>query len=442
MTETPLTEPFSVAGLRPVGWSQPRDAIAKALRLVDSDSGVIRTLFESPMNPDTPQVFGYGSILADTTAFGVEDFGTLNGSTSTSRQQAAAGALGEAVERYAARFVPYGDLVWASPAELGENAIDPVDLVLYDEEQYARPDFPFREPARADILPWVEGHSLTRNRTVLVPAEAVFMHTVHAGSRGFVQQTTNGLACGNTREEAVLSGLYEVVERDASMLTWLRRSENPTLDLGTAKDPGLLAAQRLFETARMRVRLVDITTTGIPAVLAMTWLRGRNNGVPVVSSAANLSLQRAARSALEELAQCVPWVISMLDRPGGRPRKPLDALTSTEDHVLWIVEPERRHLADFLLRSTQTVMLGDEPFSAADVLGEIRECVSRLAAEELEVVVVDVTTPDVAEVGLSVVRTLVLGSIPLYFGSGLWRAGPRARAALGAGINHCPHPFP
>ena len=63
---------------------------------------------------------------------------------------------------------------------------------------------------------------------------------------------------------------------------------------------------------------------------------------------------------------------------------------------------------------------------------------------------VELTPPDVQEVGLHVVRVLVPGTLPLYFGSGMWRVAPRAgEVATGSvaddasvGFNRLPHPFP
>ena len=80
------------------------------------------------------------------------------------RERAAAGAVGEAVERYACRVVPYGDLVWGSYHALGERAVDPTTLVLYDDERYGRADFPYRRFDPDEVLPWIGGSCLTRRQ--------------------------------------------------------------------------------------------------------------------------------------------------------------------------------------------------------------------------------------------------------------------------------------
>ncbi|TIX47844.1 MAG: hypothetical protein E5V26_01810 [Mesorhizobium sp.] len=77
----------------------------------------------------------------------------------------------------------------------------------------------------------------------------------------------------------------------------------------------------------------------------------------------------------------------------------------------------------------------------------ITHCVERIARAGLEVVVVDVTSPDISECGLHVFRAIIPGAQPLYFGSGLHRISVRATSAEYADraskqINLHPHPFP
>jgi ribosomal protein S12 methylthiotransferase accessory factor len=431
--------------------SDPAETLSKATQLVDPHSGIIRVLYESPAEPDAPQVFGFGSVLADTSRYGVESFGLINGSTSIVREQAAAGAIGEAVERYACRVLPYGDLVWDSFRNLAPHAVDPTLTVLYDNEQYSRKDFPYRPFDVSEPVPWVSAFSLTERKECLLPAVSVFMAAVEDVRRPLVQQTTNGMACGNTIEEAILSGLYEVIERDASMITWFRKAQQPHMNLAHANDPGLLTCLGLFEAAGTAVSLVDITTdTGIPCVLACATLGASGADTPVFATAADLSLQHAARSALEELAQCMPWVKVMMRKRAAEDLKPIERLSTTEDHVMWPTRRSHRTRVSFLTAGTSVREIGaPESPSGNDVLADIEECVARLEPLNMQVVVIDITPPDIADAGLSVVRTVVLNSIPLYFGSGLWRIGARVCTGLldghqtdPAAINYFPHPYP
>ena len=81
-------------------------------------------------------------------------------------------------------------------------------------------------------------------------------------------------------------------------------------------------------------------------------------------------------------------------------------------------------------------------------------CVSLLRAAGCRVAYVDLTTPDVAPYGVSVVRAIATGLQPMHFGAGEERLGGsrlfEAAAKLGHAngirteddLNPCPHPMP
>src|SRR5690606_37210403 len=74
------------------------------------------------------------------------------------------------------------------------------------------------DPDRA--ISWVEGRAMFDQAPVWVPRAAVTMDAQASDLPG-ICHTTNGLASGNTRAEALLHGLCELVERDATTLWYL-----------------------------------------------------------------------------------------------------------------------------------------------------------------------------------------------------------------------------
>ncbi len=423
--------------------SDPSQTLIKAARLVDEHVGIIRVIYENPCEPDGPAMFGYGSILNDTTQFGLPAAEPINGSTSAVRAQALAGAIGEAVERYSSRIVPDEQLVTASLQDLGDHALDPRNLVLYSDDQYNRTGFPYLPVDEHQMIRWAHGHSLTRNVPVLVPAVAAyFPYAAVPGEYPMMEQTTSGLACGNTMEEAILSALLEVVERHAAMSMWLATVSAPHLDYRAADNALLRRTIRLFDRVRYDIHLMDATgDLGIPVVVSAAVDRSGRGPAITFSSAAATTAAGAAIGALEELGQCYGWLKSLMARQTGKLLQPLDDIGTVEDHVLWAAAPERFELVEFAVGSSRTRTLEDLPnLSTGDVLADIQACVAALASHNYEVIAVDVTSPDIREVGLHVARVLVPGAQPLYFGQGLERISPRV--PLPAGPNPLPHPYP
>ena len=96
----------------------------------------------------------------------------------------------------------------------------------------------------------------------------------------------------------------------------------------------------------------------------------------------------------------------------------------------------------------------DEPAPATDLRQDLERVCDEIVAAGCDVIVVDQTTPEQADLGLTTVRTIAPGLLPIDFGWGRQRAlaMPRLRAAhrraglRAAGLtdddlHRVPHPF-
>jgi ribosomal protein S12 methylthiotransferase accessory factor len=436
----------------------PVETIQKARRLIDDQVGVIRCVFEAPHDPGSPMLFGFGSLLADTAHYGVPHTAPISGSTSIVRERALVGAIGEAVERYSAAVVPYEEIEHFSYRERRNEAIDPRSLVLYSAEQYRRSAFPFTPFDEQQSFGWVMGYSLTRNQPLLVPAQFVYMpYRSQTKEPLLTQMITTGLACGTYLEDAILSAICEVVERDAVMSMWLRRLSLPRVVCDGTEAPVLRETVARFARTQYRIDLIDVTTDiGIPAIVAVARTGRKDGPAAIFASKGSLDPQVAVTGALDELAQCIMWVNGLMRRRGDQPLPSLADVSSIDDHVMWATDAQRLHNVEFMWSSECERDLSSLPSLATkDVLEGIHRAVSRLAARGLEVIVVDVTPDDIREVGLSVARVIIPGAQPLYFGYGLERIADRVvdsalsdgdraidRDRVMAQLNHWPHPFP
>ncbi|MCD7110019.1 YcaO-like family protein [Rhizobium sp. DKSPLA3] len=121
-----------------------------------------------------------------------------------------------------------------------------------------------------DETDWVEGRDLVSGETILVPWQAVVLDRTIHDSRYW--QSSDGLASGNTPEEAILHGLMERVERDAHTL-WQLRPQAARQACCVAPsgfdDPAILDAERRIGDAGLTLRLFDVTSDlGLPCFAA------------------------------------------------------------------------------------------------------------------------------------------------------------------------------
>ncbi|MDR1690552.1 MAG: YcaO-related McrA-glycine thioamidation protein [Candidatus Methanoplasma sp.] len=165
-------------------------------------------------------------------------------------EQAKASAAMEAIERYSAEKrdsdeIVYGTLEQAMDVGL---TVDPKDLILphrtldiYDTAEIA----------------WTEGFEMFRGSTVWVPACAVFHPYFPDDDLQLFRYHTNGIASGNTIEEAILHALFELIERDAWSVAEERGAAFADVVVDEDSVPGKLIKK--FEEQGITIHLKDLT---------------------------------------------------------------------------------------------------------------------------------------------------------------------------------------
>ncbi len=143
--------------------------------------------------------------------------------------------------------------------------------------------------------------SLRDERFKYLPTSLLYFF--YRGPAAFAADS-NGCAAGNTREEAIVQGFLELVERDAYAIWWYNQLRRPELDLGQFDDSYIRDLRKqLAETGR-RLWVLDITSDlGIPTFVAMThWMQ---NGLENIEfgSGAHFDARIALLRALTELNQ-------------------------------------------------------------------------------------------------------------------------------------------
>ncbi len=174
------------------------------------------------------------------------------------KEQALASGLMEAMERYSAEqrktdTVVYG--TYDQACEVG-LAIDPKDLIL---------PINILDHYRDSEIAWMEGYELFRGSPVWIPACAVFYPYTPDTDIQLFRYHTNGIATGNTIEEAILHSLLELVERDAWSIAEDRNMANADLEIEEGSTPGKLI--KMFESQGIEVHIKDLTSDlGIPTI--------------------------------------------------------------------------------------------------------------------------------------------------------------------------------
>ena len=134
---------------------------------------------------------------------------------------------------------------------------------------------PVDEAALARVVwDWTPATGLVRGVPALMPVDLVRRRTQRGDwAPDLLRATSTGLACGNSRDEALLHGLYEVVERDVLHRDGLVGGRlRAWIDPGTVDDPaGHEVVERVMR-AGMSLELALVEGPyGLPVCLAYLW---------------------------------------------------------------------------------------------------------------------------------------------------------------------------
>jgi thioglycine synthase len=155
---------------------------------------------------------------------GTEDRIWVYSGKGITRNDAKASALMEAIERYSSLSSTYqGSVVQGSYLQLSKS----YNKVLHPDEVVEPVNQEYDD--KEAIIDFISGFDLLNNETVLLPAEIALYcyYPKHPSVRAFSHSHTNGLASGNTLEEAICHALCEVIERDAVSIADLCASSIP-----------------------------------------------------------------------------------------------------------------------------------------------------------------------------------------------------------------------
>ncbi len=447
--------------LRDVPVSDPWDTIRRGSRLVSRRVGLIRQIAESAFQAQDPAIFTTGLRLADFSQ-AVPDGRMLSASgASDSAAGALVAAIGEAAERHAACFFDRDEMVLGTSRELAEDAASPDALRLFSREQVERLGLRnltyFDEQTR---IRWVWGHSLADGRPRLVPAAYVYLNYRPEPDEAWIGYTSStGLAAGATREEAILGALLETVERDAFTLAWMHRRPGRRLEINHDELRRTMSLRLRVPHPSVDLQFFDLTTDiPIPVVFAIMRRQAEMGPVVCQGLASRVSPTVAVRKCIHEAGQNFPFIRNLLS--GERNWHPAEDFTnvSTFDHhfLTYLKRPDlvRRAFAFFDQCEDRASLSTLPDHATGRVLGDIDYCVSQLRKAGYEAIVVDVTAPDIAEVGLSVVRVIVPGLVPLHshhlrpflgvrrLFEAAQRLGWNQNGHGDHGLNSMPHPFP
>jgi ribosomal protein S12 methylthiotransferase accessory factor len=410
-----VQSPAYAPGLRTRG---PQETFEQFKHHISPITGIVTGLNDTTWD-ENGLVYNYAAghyfpLVVDSVYWLQQNVKSHTGGKGISPMQAKVSAIGEAIERYSTIYWGYEPAVRSTYQDIASSAIHPHDCLGYSKSQYANREtlnqqlnrgsyqvlpVPFDETVEVD---WVPVWSLTQDepRHVL----ATLCYYGHPDSRYFFNTIdSNGVAAGNSLEEAILYGFGELVERDSVAIWWYNRVARPAVDLDTLGNPYLSRLEQYYDTIGREFWVLDITTDlNIPAFAAIS----RRVDSPVediiYGFGAHLDPAVAIMQAITEMNQCLP-AVKETNKDGTTAYK----WQNRDAHEWWqeaTVDNQPYLRPDPSLPAKR---LSDYPALQQKSLQEnVSQCVHLAQEAGLETLALDLTRPDI---GMNVCRVIVPG---------------------------------
>lgn len=401
--------------------------------LVDRRTGILRSIEYVPPIPNGPIIHTYRAFLAAPYSF-------MNGSyiREGGEHPIAAGCnleldaalwalIGEALERYSAFSFDSSRVVAASYASVQDSAIDPDEWIGFDADSFSS-DFPYRPHDPDEKIRWVYATDYLDGAQRLVPAIHVWLRLGEIlPSERFAQRASTGLGAGTNLALAQLSGLLEVLERDAFASRWIM-SAKPNRVHGPQDICNMFSDRS--GVSGISIELFDITLYKlVPVILAKLSLPNRDFGFCLGASAA-LDYETACRKAVLEAYHILQGTISWKNRTGMEMLP--ENIKDFVDHGRFYSQKRRGVEADwFFDKNGQKpaftgVLNPNEPVEIN--IGRIARFLREWGYHAY---FIDITPDEIKELGFHVVKTVVPGLQPLTCGAKIVADDSRRLTAIG-----------
>ena len=226
--------------------------------------------------------------------------------------QSKASCLAESIERalYGNLFERY--ILKSSFEKISDIAYAPQDLDQFSdrqrecsgETQRGARYVPLEKYQKNEDIYWLPAWSMIFESTRWLPYSYCQGRSSNSSDPyhdKFTYCSSNGFAGGNTPEEAIAQGFFELIERDQAAIWWYNQVVMPRVDLESFSDPYFSQMEEFFRHKGKTLSVIDISFDwGISTVAAVSFDEDKNFSIGL---GAHIDIKIAISRALGELTQ-------------------------------------------------------------------------------------------------------------------------------------------
>jgi ribosomal protein S12 methylthiotransferase accessory factor len=331
-------------------------------------------------------------------------------------------AIAEGAERYAAGdFLGERRLVSAA-SELDGPALDLDRVPRCSERELSVPGCPVGPLDPRAPIAWVEGFDLICGGPIWVPAVMACYRLVNTPPpQRFWHKISTGYAIHVDPVEALIGGICEIIERDLIAIMWLQRLSLPVVPSACLSDTARLLLD-WSEEHFIDTYLFDGTTDiGVPTVYCLQVAAHDDRARQIVGAATTRSIGTAAEKALMEAISSRPNF--HVDK---RVKEDFSKFAQVDDGARYMARADMAHAFDFLLDGAATPFAPERTALPEDPKEALSQLLKTLRRKGMQAVVVDRTTRELNDAGLTAVNVVIPDLQPMTLSPlAQYRAHPR-----------------
>jgi ribosomal protein S12 methylthiotransferase accessory factor len=245
---------------------------------------------------DEPKFFGYNAHLKIHKKLRRDyqvgrEISAGTGLSTSSKEEAFYKCIFEAIERFCLECYKKKSVLEARQMDSKEF----IDLSAFSKD----PDIKTKK------VGWIEGRDLLSGKKKFLPMQLV--HYIYKRKKNEPRLDypliSTGAAAGKTNKQAILNGIYEVVERDSLMCAYLPKITPPRVDLKDINNPVIDYILEACAKYNIEIHVVDATTNlKIPAFIAV--MIDKTGVGPAVALGAKSSL-RTVNAIIGAITECL-----------------------------------------------------------------------------------------------------------------------------------------
>lgn len=343
---------------------------------------------------------------------------------------AMASCLAEALERYCMSYIPKNEINSCKKAELNTKYVFS-DFSTYSDEQYDKFDN-FSNP-NLDVIEWTKIYDIKdKKRFMYWPASLIYLP--FDINKVVAETTSTGMAAGFSIDECILSGLMELIERDSLMINFMQRLNPPEIDINTifGKNKKIIDSIRKDYNIKIYKLYSDFN---VPIYLSIIYRIDNKKIHYGIGACASLCSDYAINKSLKECLFTYFYSLNIMDV---RQKDP-DKIKTLYEHFLYYQGDN----FDKLLFNSKLIKYEKEKISFDEVLINLKK-------NNIDVYFKELTTDDIKDTGIKVVKVIAPSLIDLNKSHIYPRLGAKrffeVPKKLGLeysdNLTTMPHPFP